>query len=122
MASLRIRLRGGEGPPYAQVRSQIERAIERGALLPGDRLPTVRALAAQLGLAPNTIARAYTELDEADWIVGRGRAGTFVAERLPTPPTDAEATLGRAVDDFFRRAAQLGIDAETAAAAVRRRR
>lgn len=53
--------------------------INTGALVPGTRLPTVRALAADLRLAPNTVARAYKELEEASFVETRGRAGTFVA-------------------------------------------
>ena len=69
--------------------------IERGALLPGDRIPPVRTLAEQLDLAPNTVARAYRALEDDGWIVGRGRAGTFVTDRLPERPDQADAALAR---------------------------
>ncbi|MFC7491073.1 MULTISPECIES: GntR family transcriptional regulator [unclassified Knoellia] len=66
-------------PPYEQVRAQLAGLIARGALAEGDRLPTVRALAADLGIAVNTVARAYKEL-EAEGLVTTGRrAGTTVA-------------------------------------------
>jgi DNA-binding transcriptional regulator YhcF (GntR family) len=58
---------------------QLISLINTGALTPGTRLPTVRALAADLHLAPNTVARAYKELEEASFVQTRGRAGTFVA-------------------------------------------
>lgn len=93
--------------------------IERGTLLPGVRLPTVRALAEQLDLAPNTVARAYRELEQDGWLEGRGRAGTFVADRLPNPPDDAEQALARAADIYARRAAQLGFDRAAAIRALR---
>lgn len=66
-------------PPYEQVRAQLAGLIARGFLGEGDRLPTVRALAADLGIAVNTVARAYKEL-EAEGLVTTGRrAGTVVA-------------------------------------------
>jgi DNA-binding transcriptional regulator YhcF (GntR family) len=66
-------------PPFEQVRSQIARKIADRDLAVGTRLPTVRALAAELGIAVNTVARAYRELEEAGLIETRGRAGTVVS-------------------------------------------
>lgn len=66
-------------PPYAQLRSQIIGAISAGSLVPGTKLPTVRALADQLSVAPGTVARAYKELEADGVIETRGRAGTFVS-------------------------------------------
>jgi DNA-binding transcriptional regulator YhcF (GntR family) len=105
---LHVRIKDDGGPPYAQLRDGIRRQIQRGALLPGDRLPTVRACAHDLGLAPNTVARAYRALEADSWLVGRGRAGTFVADAIPAPPSDAEAALTEAAEVYLRRAAQLG--------------
>lgn len=121
-ARVRVQIREGGAPPYRQLIDGVRRLIERGALVPGDRIPPVRALADDLGLAPNTVARAYRELEDDGWIVGRGRAGTFVADRLPERPSDAEAALTDAADRYLRRAAQLGVDRETAIRAVRRPR
>lgn len=67
-------------PPFEQLRAQIHARVTSGDLRPGDRLPPVRALAEELGLAPNTVARAYRELESDGLLVGRGRAGTFVAD------------------------------------------
>ena len=103
-----MRITDDGGPPFAQLRDGVRRQIERGALLPGDRLPTVRACAQDLGLAPNTVARAYRELEDDGWLVGRGRAGTFVADRLPAQPSDREAALADAAEVYRRRATQLG--------------
>ncbi|HKX68040.1 MAG TPA: GntR family transcriptional regulator [Intrasporangium sp.] len=66
-------------PPFVQVRAQLAGLIASGRLLPGDRLPTVRALAADLGLAVNTVARAYKELEASGLVETRRRAGTVVA-------------------------------------------
>src|SRR5579875_2947853 len=65
--------------PYEQVRSQIAERIRTGELVIGTRLPTVRQLAGDLGLAVNTVARAYRELEQSGLVQSRGRAGTFVS-------------------------------------------
>jgi DNA-binding transcriptional regulator YhcF (GntR family) len=70
---------GSPVPPYEQVRSSLAAQINDGRLAVGTKLPTVRRLAADVGIAPNTIARAYRELEEAGLIETRGRAGSFVA-------------------------------------------
>ena len=69
----------GHVPPFEQVRAQIADLIATGELLPGDRLPTVRALAADLGLASNTVARAYKALETGGLVEAHSRAGTRVA-------------------------------------------
>jgi len=66
-------------PPYEQIRAQIAAHVDSGELQPGDRLPTVRRLADDLGVAANTVARAYRELEQSGVIETRGRGGTFVA-------------------------------------------
>jgi DNA-binding transcriptional regulator YhcF (GntR family) len=70
---------GSSLPPFEQVRSQLARQISDRTLAVGTRLPTVRGLATELGLAANTVARAYRELEEAGLVETRGRAGTFVS-------------------------------------------
>lgn len=66
-------------PPFEQLRVQVLAAAQSGALAAGAKLPTVRALATALQLAPNTVARAYRELEGLGIIETRGRAGTFVS-------------------------------------------
>jgi len=92
-------------PPFAQVRAQVAAAIERGILRPADRLPTVRMLAAQLGLAVNTVARSYRELELEGLVTTNGRHGTFVAEESPV--VRHQATLE--AREFTARMRQLGI-------------
>lgn len=65
-------------PPYEQVRAQIAARVASGQLSPGSRLPPVRSLAATLGIAANTVARAYRELEHAGVVTTRGRNGTVV--------------------------------------------
>jgi DNA-binding transcriptional regulator YhcF (GntR family) len=104
----------------AQLRDGLAARIERGGLGPGERLPPIRDLATDLGLASNTVARAYRELEEAGLVVARGRHGTFVTERLPERPDEAERHLRSAAEAFARRAHQLGVDRAEALRAVRR--
>lgn len=67
-------------PPFEQLREQITAQVGTGELRAGDRLPTVRRLAEDLGIAANTVARAYRVLEADGLLEGRGRAGTFVAD------------------------------------------
>ncbi len=71
-------------PLFDQLRTQLIDAIRAGQLPPGARLPTVRELAGRLGLAINTVARTYRELESAGIVETRGRFGTFVARADPT--------------------------------------
>jgi DNA-binding transcriptional regulator YhcF (GntR family) len=65
-------------PPYEQIRQQVAALVASGELAGGTRLPSIRALAEQLQLASNTVARAYRELEHAGVVTTRGRAGTVV--------------------------------------------
>ena len=65
--------------PFQQIMDQFRSLIERGELRAGDSLPTVRQLAGDLGVAPNTVARAYAELQEEGLLTSEGRRGTRVA-------------------------------------------
>jgi len=75
-------------PAYEQIRDQVVAAITSGAVRPGNRLPTVRQLAGDLGLAANTVARAYRELEAEGHVATRGRNGTIVLERRQDPSRD----------------------------------
>lgn len=67
------------GPPVAQITAAVTEAINRGDSQSGDRLPPVRTLAEHLGVAVNTVAKAYKRLEEWNLVEGRGRGGTVVA-------------------------------------------
>ena len=120
VTTLRIRIAVDGPPPYEQLRDRLRDRIERGRLLPGDRVPPVREMADQLGLAPNTVARAYRELVEDGWLEGRGRAGTFVTERPPISAAEGATALAEAARRYVRRADQLGFNREAAIRALRR--
>lgn len=83
--------------PFQQIIDQFRGMIERGELRAGDRLPTVRQLARDLRVAPNTVARAYAELAEEGWVTSDGRRGTSVAPA--TPKRAAMPNRARAVRD-----------------------
>lgn len=104
----------GPVPPYEQIKQQVARQVADGRLRPGDKLPTVRGLAEELGLAPNTVARAYRELEAAGVVDTRGRSGTFVADDA----TSQEAR--RAAAEYAARARSLGLADDDALALVRR--
>jgi DNA-binding transcriptional regulator YhcF (GntR family) len=93
------------GPLFDQLRTQIIDGVRDGRLSPGTRLPTVRELAGQLGLAVNTVARAYRELETAGIVETRGRFGTFVARVDP-----ADAAMATAAHTYVSAARALGID------------
>lgn len=97
-----------EAAPFQQISDQLREFVERGELSSGDCLPTVRQLASDLGVAPNTVARAYADLQEGGWLRSDGRRGTRVAESTPA-------------DDALERASILSRDLDEAVATLRRR-
>ncbi|RKS89355.1 GntR family transcriptional regulator [Microbacterium sp. AG790] len=101
-------------PPFEQLRRQLIDDVSSGALSPGTRLPTVRRLAEDLGLAPGTVARAYRELEVAGIIETRGRNGTFVAPQGDAALREAQ----RAAASFVDQVRTLRIDPEQALALV----
>jgi DNA-binding transcriptional regulator YhcF (GntR family) len=103
-------------PPYEQVRAQIANAISQGELGPEERLPTVRQLAADLGLAANTVARSFRELEASGLLETRGRHGTFVAGA----PSESRRQAERATRDYTRHMRQLGLNSLEILATVRR--
>ncbi|MDY6810141.1 MAG: GntR family transcriptional regulator [Actinomycetota bacterium] len=102
-------------PPFEQVRSGIIELIRRGDLLVGQRIPTVRRLAADLDLAPNTVAKSFRELEAAGIIETRGRLGSFIKAGRDTARDRAQ----QASVDHVAALRQLGIDDETIIAMVR---
>ena len=92
-------------PPYEQLRRQVVRLVRSGELAAGTRLPTVRALAGDLGLAVNTVAHAYRALERDGVVETRGRHGTFVAVA-----DDGRSEAVRAAEAFAERIRRLGVD------------
>lgn len=107
-------------PPYAQVHDQIATMIRSGVLVPEIRLPAIRHLANDLGVAPNTIARAYRELEQSGLVASRGRNGTTVIAPEPQPVVAGDAEVADAAAHFALEARHRGLDLDTALDAVRR--
>ncbi|CAL9394018.1 hypothetical protein SUDANB146_05181 [Streptomyces sp. enrichment culture] len=112
--SVRIHIQDGT-PPYEQVRARIAEQARSGELPVGYRLPTVRGLAETLGLAANTVAKAYRALEADGVIETRGRNGTVIA----AAGAAAEREAAAAAQAFAERARRLGLGEEAAMAAVR---
>ncbi|MFH8977491.1 GntR family transcriptional regulator [Streptomyces sp. NPDC017890] len=112
--TLKIHIADG-APPYEQVRAQISEQARSGALPVGYRLPTVRGLAESLGLAANTVAKAYRALEGDGVIETRGRNGTFVA----AAGSAAERESASAAQEYAARARRLGVAESDALDAVR---
>ncbi|WP_431781317.1 GntR family transcriptional regulator [Streptomyces chumphonensis] len=101
--------------PYEQVRGQIAEQARSGRLPVGHRLPTVRGLAAELGLAANTVAKAYRALEADGVIETRGRAGTFVAAAGDA----ASRAAAEAAQSYARHVRRLGLDHDAALTTAR---
>lgn len=105
-------------PAYEQVRAQLAEMILTGVLPAGFRLAPIRQLAADLALAPGTVARVYRELEHEGLVVSRVRHGTVVAEQA-TAPSDPEEVLLGPSRTYAATAARLGLTLDAALAAVR---
>lgn len=100
--------------PFEQVRNQTIAAVKDGRLVAGERMPTVRGLAEQLGLAANTVAKAYRALETDGVIETRGRAGSFVCATGDVTEREAKVAASAYAD----RIGTLGIDPADALAYV----
>ncbi len=98
-------------PPYEQVRQQVGAHVAAGLLVDGDRLPTVRALSARLGLSTNTVARAYQELEAQGLVTTRRRVGTVVTATT-VRPGPAAAAVAAAADELAACAGRAGLGDE----------
>ncbi len=97
-------------PIYKQIVRQIEKGIVGGLLKPGDQLPTVREVALELTINPNTVARAYRELEHVGLIESIQGRGTFIAADLPRPSgEDKETIIKEKIEELLREARQLNI-------------
>jgi DNA-binding transcriptional regulator YhcF (GntR family) len=101
-------------PVYEQIRAQVSVMIASGLLPAGRQLPPVRQLAADLGLAVNTVARAYRELEAQGLVTSRVRHGTVVAERSTMAPAQIEQRLADAAREYAAVARQLGVPRDKA--------
>jgi GntR family transcriptional regulator len=99
-------------PTYLQIVQQVRQAVRLGLLGPGDQLPTVKDVVARLAINPNTVLKAYRDLDHEGLVEARRGQGTFVTNRLmPDPPPDV-AGLQRDLGAWVQRARAAGVDDE----------
>ncbi|MBG86182.1 MAG: GntR family transcriptional regulator [Verrucomicrobiales bacterium] len=120
---MRLRILTDSGVPiYFQIVSQVKSLIASGTLSAGEELPAIRSLAERLVVNPNTVARAYLELERAGCVVKRRGAGTYVAENSPIlSRAQRLRRLNGVVDDLLAQGRQQGFDDDEILEAVKKR-
>jgi len=108
-------------PIYTQITGQVKSRILSGTLKPGSQLPSVRELAVQLTINPNTVARAYQDLEREGWVRTRRGRGTYVADRPPVDDASARELVGERMELIVREAQELGLDRQTVEILLRRK-
>jgi DNA-binding transcriptional regulator YhcF (GntR family) len=109
---------GSSVAPFEQLRRQIVSEIDSGRMAPGVRLPSVRQLASDLDLAPNTVAKTIRELELAGYVETRGRNGTVVAYRAPKSEDDLRRDLAVGAATYVRVVMALGLTRSDALVAL----
>ena len=112
MISFRVDGRSGV-PPYLQIVRQVRQALRMGVLNVGDQLPTVREVVAAVAVNPNTVLKAYRDLEHEGLVEARAGQGTFVRARPPGPPPGTHSRLGRSLARWVREAREAGLDEES---------
>jgi GntR family transcriptional regulator len=107
---------GANVAPYVQLVQQVKHALRLGALRDGDQLPTVREVAAQLAINPNTVLRAYRELERDGILASRQGLGTFVRHSLPDASMASYVALRKSLARWLRAARADGLDDDSIAA------
>ncbi|MBX7246005.1 MAG: GntR family transcriptional regulator [Candidatus Sumerlaeaceae bacterium] len=120
---MQIRISPNDGVPiYQQIVNQVKYLVASGRVLPGEELPTIRALAERLLVNPNTVARAYRELEIAGVVISRQGSGTIVAEDSPRLGTrERTRILSARADDLLSEARHLGVEIEELIKLLRQR-
>jgi GntR family transcriptional regulator len=112
MISFRVDGRSGVAP-YLQIVRQVRQALRMGVLDVGDQLPSVREVVAEVAVNPNTVLKAYRDLEREGLIEARAGHGTFVRKRPPGPPPGTHSRLGRSLGHWVREAREAGLDDES---------
>jgi GntR family transcriptional regulator len=97
-------------PAYRQLVHQVEQAMRMGLVDVGDQLPTVKQVVSEVAINPNTVLKAYRELESMGLVEGRQGIGTFVARRPSGPPPGTQAKLARSLARWMRTARLEGLD------------
>jgi GntR family transcriptional regulator len=115
-----FRLNAGSGiPPYLQLVQQVRHAVLLGFLQPGDRLPLIREVVEALAINPNTVAKAYRQMEQEDLVTGRPGQGTFVNAAPAAAMSAATYTsLRRGLETWLRRAYAAGLDEQAVDALI----
>jgi GntR family transcriptional regulator len=100
-------------PAYLQLVQQVKQAIRMGVLDIGDKLPTVKEVVAEVAVNPNTVMKAYWQLEHEGLVEGRQGVGTFVARRPAGPPPQTQQRLARSLERWVQRARDEGLDDES---------
>lgn len=103
---------------YMQIVQQVKQALRLGLLAPGDKLPTAKEVVAATAINPNTVLKAYRELDREGLVEARPGLGTFVRRSLARPGAAADSPLRAELVDWMARAHAAGLDREDVAALV----
>jgi len=104
--------------PYLQIVQQVKEALRLGLLDLGDQLPTVREVVAELAINPNTVAKAYRELEHAGLVEAQPGRGTFVSGTLASPSLEHHGELLRSLRAWLQAAEEAGLDDESIRALV----
>jgi GntR family transcriptional regulator len=117
-----IHLNTGDGVPiYLQIVNQVKYLVASGRLAPGEEVPPIRVLAEQLVINPNTVARAYKELERSGFVTKRSTTGTFVsAAGSPMARQEGRAVLAERVNALLAEAQQMNISVDELLDLVRR--
>src|ERR1700741_80701 len=99
--------------PYQQVVRQVRHALRLGLLREGDQLPTVKDVVAQLAINPNTVLKAYRELEHDGLVAARPGVGTFVTRTLADDSLAAHGPLRRSLETWLAKARRAGLDEES---------
>jgi GntR family transcriptional regulator len=99
--------------PYMQIVHQVRQALRLGLLEDGDQLPTVKEAVAQLAINPNTVLKAYRELEHAGLVAARPGVGTFITGSLADPLIAAHGPLRRELRSWIVKARRAGLDEES---------
>ena len=100
-------------PSYLQIVQQVKHALRLGLLEVGDQLPTVREVVSATAINPNTVLKAYRDLEREGLVEARAGHGTFVRSRPPGPPPGTHSRLSRSLARWVREARDAGLDDET---------
>jgi DNA-binding transcriptional regulator YhcF (GntR family) len=106
-------------PPYLQLVQQVRQALRMGVLDVGHKLPTVREAVAATAVNPNTVLKAYRDLEREGLVEPRAGHGTFVVRRPPGPPPGTHARLARSLAQWVRTAREAGLDDDSITSLLR---